>query len=265
MIWQKENIANQVLALLSNTKVPANYLQTPVFVPTRYALKSAESTSCARFSYFRVRGFLLQVRYCPSSTSPLPHVTYPLASLFPSTVVTGAWYAQTTIYIQFAKTSNTLHPYTITDNNIFIMYTRTILSKSYAVARSSTTSTLRPFFLTPIQSRNMASDRKSKSNPKIVETTDTVENTVEGAKQIAEEFGTTLDAMGKSDVGSGSGHGVPGQTGNPVYDAADKVGTMHNKGSDNPSVFSSGGAIGKQFNRKSISTRIFYHVFPRFS
>lgn len=33
-----------------------------------------------------------------------------------------------------------------------------------------------------------------------------------------------------------------------MYDAADKVGQMHNKSSENPSVISSGGAIGKQFN-----------------
>ncbi|KAF8457729.1 hypothetical protein BGX38DRAFT_1085977 [Terfezia claveryi] len=57
-----------------------------------------------------------------------------------------------------------------------------------------------------------------------------------------------MDSSGKSDIGSGSGHGVPGETGNPIYSAADTIGSMHSKSSNNPSILSSGGAIGRQFN-----------------
>ena len=46
--------------------------------------------------------------------------------------------------------------------------------------------------------------------------------------------------------------------GNPIYDAADAVGSVHSKSTENPSVLSSGGAIGKQFNREYICRPIIF-------
>ena len=61
-----------------------------------------------------------------------------------------------------------------------------------------------------------------------------------------------MDSSGKSDIGTGSGHDVPDDTGSPIYSAADTVGSMHSKSTKNHSILSSGGTIGKQFNRKSL-------------
>jgi pyruvate/2-oxoglutarate dehydrogenase complex dihydrolipoamide acyltransferase (E2) component len=72
--------------------------------------------------------------------------------------------------------------------------------------------------------------------------------TAQKANAAADELADRFQASGKTDVGSGSGHGVPGQTGNPVYDAADRIGQSHGKSTQNPSAISSGGAVGSKFN-----------------
>lgn len=70
------------------------------------------------------------------------------------------------------------------------------------------------------------------------------------ARAAAEDMKNKFQSSGKTDVGSGSGHGVPGETGNPIYDAADKVGEKYDKNvkGDRESTLSSGGAVGSKFN-----------------
>lgn len=129
------------------------------------------------------------------------------------------------------------------------MSIRAVVTNTLTALRSSS-STLRPFLLTPTQSRNLSDP---KPEPHRTETTGVTSSASEEAKGLASDLAGKMDSSGKSETGTGSGHGVPGDTGNPIYDTADKIGSMHSKSTENPSILSSGGTIGKQFNRKRLS------------
>ncbi|KAI5808474.1 hypothetical protein DFH27DRAFT_539355 [Peziza echinospora] len=90
-----------------------------------------------------------------------------------------------------------------------------------------------------------AADAASRASGKVKKA---ASQTARDVKDTASQAAQKAQASGKTDVGSGSGQGVPGQTGNPIYDAADRVGKSHGKSTQNPSAISSGGSVGSKFN-----------------